>query len=126
MKGMKKHRKEEEERGTIDREGKNEEEEKSRGEKLLLPLPMRVQGKKKEEQCLSKRHRSVIFFFNMKRRRFGQNAPFHLNMAPTRQLPNQSLIYLLFISIESLPTSIAALIVGRLFHFRPWFPIYTI
>jgi hypothetical protein len=25
---------------------------------------------------------SPFFFFNMKRRRFGQNAPFHLNMAP--------------------------------------------
>jgi hypothetical protein len=62
----------------------------------------------------------------MKRRRFGQNAPFHLNMAPTRQLPNQSVIYLLFISIASLPTSIAALIVSRLFHFHPWSPSYAI
>jgi hypothetical protein len=42
---------------------------------------------------------TVLFslFFNMKRRRFGQNAPFHLNMAPTCPLPNQSLIYPLFI-----------------------------
>jgi hypothetical protein len=36
------------------------------------------------------------FFFNTKWRRFGQNTPFHLNTAPTRQLPNQSLIYSLF------------------------------
>jgi hypothetical protein len=62
----------------------------------------------------------------MKRRRFGQNVSFHLNMAQTRQLPNQSLIYLLFISIASLPTSIAALIVSRLFHFHPWYPSYVI
>jgi hypothetical protein len=49
---------------------------------FFLPL-LRVQGKKEEEQCRSKRHSSVLlFFFNMKRRRFGQNAPFHLNMAP--------------------------------------------
>jgi hypothetical protein len=45
-------------------------------------------GKKKEEQCRSKRHRSApslffFFFFEcMKRRRFGENAPFHLNVAP--------------------------------------------
>jgi len=62
----------------------------------------------------------------MKWRCFGQNAPFHLNIAPTRQLPNQSLIYLLFISIATLPTSIVALIVGRLFHFHPWSLIYAI
>jgi hypothetical protein len=98
-------------------------EEKNKS--FFLPL-LRVQGKKKAEQCCSKRHRSALFFFNMKRRRFGQNAPFHLNMAPTRQLPNQSLMYLLFISIASLPTSIAALIVSRLFHFHPWSPSYAI
>jgi hypothetical protein len=62
----------------------------------------------------------------MKRHRFGQNAPFHLNMAPTCQLPNQSLIYLLFISIACLSTSIAALIVGHLFHFGPWSRISSI
>ena len=71
---------------------------------------------------------SFFFFFLkiMKRHRFGQNAPFHLNMAPTCQLPNQSLIYLLFISIASLSTSIAALIVGRLFHFGHWSQISSI
>jgi hypothetical protein len=43
-------------------------------------------GKKKDEQCRSKRHRSFFFFFIkcMKRRRFGENAPFHLNVAPER------------------------------------------
>jgi hypothetical protein len=43
-------------------------------------------GKKKEEQCHSKRHRSAPFFLIkcMKRRRFGENAPFHLNVAPER------------------------------------------
>ena len=69
---------------------------------------------------------SSFFLKSMKRRRFGQNAPFHLNMAPTCQLPNQSLNYFLFISIASLSTSIAALIVGRLFHFGPWSLIYAI
>ena len=43
-------------------------------------------GKKKGEQCRSKRHRSALlflFFFSfMKRRRFGENVPFHLNVAP--------------------------------------------
>jgi hypothetical protein len=56
---------------------------------------------------------SFFFLKSMKRRRFGQNAPFHLNMAPTCQLPNQSL-------------KIAALIVGRLFHFGPWSRISSI
>ena len=46
-------------------------------------------GKKKEEQCHSKRHRSALSFSFflikcMKRRRFGENAPFHLNVAPER------------------------------------------
>jgi len=54
-----------------------------------------------------------FFLKSIKRRRFGQNAPFHLNMAPTCQLPNQSL-------------KITALIVGRLFHFGPWSRISSI
>jgi hypothetical protein len=62
----------------------------------------------------------------MKQRHFGQNTPFHLNMAQTCQLPNQSLMYLLFVSIASLPTSIAAFIVSRLFHFHPWSLSYAI
>jgi hypothetical protein len=43
-------------------------------------------GKKKEEQCHSKRHRSALFFLIkcMKWRRFGENASFHLNVAPER------------------------------------------
>jgi hypothetical protein len=54
---------------------------------FLLPRCM-FGGKKKEEQCRSKRHRSALsffFFFEcMKRRRFGENTPFHLNVAPER------------------------------------------
>jgi hypothetical protein len=52
----------------------------------FLPL-LHVHGRKKEEQCRSKRHRSDLllllffFFFGMKRRRFRQNAPFHLSPA---------------------------------------------
>jgi hypothetical protein len=34
----------------------------------------------------------VFFFFYMKRRRFIQNAPFHLNVAPANFFSNQSLI----------------------------------
>jgi hypothetical protein len=49
--------------------------------KNCLPL-LHVQGKEKGEQCRSKRHYSA-FFFNMKRRCFIQNAPFHLKVAPT-------------------------------------------
>jgi hypothetical protein len=70
------------------------EEEKNKT--FYLPL-LHVQGKKKEEQCRSKQHCSALFFFNMKWRRFGQKVPFHLNMAPARSFPNQSLIYPLFI-----------------------------
>jgi len=44
------------------------------------------------------------------------------NMSTSKSI----LIYLLFISIASFPTSIIALIVGRLFHFRSWSPIYAI
>jgi hypothetical protein len=47
--------------------------------------------------CCTSRGRRRTLFFKMKRRRFGQNAPVHLNMAPACPLPNQSLIYPLFI-----------------------------
>jgi len=73
--------------------GRSKEE---KNKSFYLPL-LHIQGKKKEGQCRSKRHCSVLFFFNMKRRRFGQNTPFHLNMVSARSLPNQSLIYPLFI-----------------------------
>jgi len=94
---------------------------------FFLPL-LHVQGKKKEEQCRSKRHCSGIFFFNMKRRRFGQNAPFHLNKTRCQNASNfkSALNYLLFISIASLSISVSAPIVGRVFHFSPWPLIYAI
>jgi len=72
------------------------------------------------------------FFFTMKRRRFIQNAPFHLNVAPA-YFPNSVLnlsfvllsphnvIWILRInSIASLPISVSTPIVGRAFHFSPW------
>ena len=63
----------------------------------------------------------------MKRRRFGENAPFHLNVAPKRakfQISPQSSFF--FSSIASLPISVSAPLVGRVFHFSPWPPIYAI
>jgi hypothetical protein len=93
----------------------------------FLSSPAARPGEEERGTVSPKRHCFAFFFLkSMKRRRFGQNVSFHLNMAPTRQLPNQSLIYLLFISIASLPTSIITLIVDRLFHFHPWSPIYAI
>ena len=79
-------------------------------------------GKKKEEQCRSKRHRSALFFFFecMKRRRFGENAPFYLYVAPERtnvQISPQSS----FVHFNCIPAKfVPALIVGRVFHFGPW------
>jgi hypothetical protein len=52
---------------------------------------------RRRRNCVAQNDTVLFFFFNMKRRRFGQNTPFHLNIAPTHQLPNQSLIYPLFI-----------------------------
>ena len=62
----------------------------------------------------------------MKRRRFGENAPFHLNVAPERANFKSALNHLLFISIASLPNSVSAPLVGRVFHFSPWPLIYAI
>jgi len=56
----------------------------------------------------------------MKRRRFGENAPFHLNVAPKRakiQISPQSSF---LSSIASLPNSNPVPIFGRVFHFGPW------
>ena len=68
-----------------------------------------------------------FFFFEcMKRRRFGENAPFHLNVAPKRakfQISPQSFF---FSSIASLPISVSAPLVGCVFHFSPWPLIYAI
>jgi len=51
-----------------------------------------------------------FFFFNMKRRRFGKNTPFHLNKTRRQNASNfkSALNYLLFISIASLSISVSA------------------
>ena len=67
-----------------------------------------------------------LFFFLHETAPFWTKRVVSFKYGTTRQLPNQSLIYLLFISIASLTTSISALIVGRLFHFGPWSLIYAI
>jgi len=48
--------------------------------KTFLPL-LHAQGKKKKKQCRLKTapFHLLLFFQRMKRRRFSQNAPFHLN-----------------------------------------------
>jgi hypothetical protein len=72
---------------------------------------------------------------NMKRRRFGQNMPFHLNeiwrqhvnfqISPQFILcsfkSSNAILILRISSIASLPTSIVGPKVDRLFHFSPWF-----
>jgi hypothetical protein len=62
----------------------------------------------------------------MKRRRFGENAPFHLNVAPERanfQISPQ----LSFVHFNCIPAKfIPALIVGRVFHSGPWPLVYAI
>jgi hypothetical protein len=45
--------------------------------------------------------------------------------ARTHQIPNQPLI-IFFPSIASLPISVSAPLVGRVFHFSPWPLIYAI
>ena len=64
----------------------------------------------------------LFFYIYMKRRRFGENVSFHLNE------PNfkSALHHFLFISIVSLPNSVPAPLVGRVFHFSPWPLIYAI
>jgi hypothetical protein len=77
----------------------------------------------------------------MKRRRFKQNAPFHLkpHKAPKRanfQNNPQFVLYsirslnailiLRINAIASLPISVSTPIVGRVFHFSPWSLIYAI
>jgi len=67
----------------------------------------------------------------MKRRRFGQNMPFHLkengakNMSEV-QISPQFVICSIKSSIASLPNSIVGLEVGRLFQIGPWSRISTI
>ena len=64
----------------------------------------------------------------MKRRRFRQNAPFHLSPARRQNasICKAALNHLLFISIAPLPKLVPALIVGRVFQFGPWPLIYAI
>ena len=80
-----------------------------------------------------KRHFSCLFlsfflFYNMKRRRFRQNVPFHLNETRRQNtsIYKSALNYLLFISIATFKNSIAALIFGCFFHFGPCPLIYAI
>jgi len=75
----------------------------------FFPAAMFGGGEKKEEQCHSKRHRSALFFLIkcMKRRRFGENAPFHLNVAPARanfQISPQSS----FVHFNCIPAKISS------------------
>jgi len=79
----------------------------------------------------------LSFFFKqcMKQCRFGQNTPFHLNAKAAKTCPfsywssicnvfNQVLncnFDLKINAISSLPKSNSSPIVGRLFHFSPWF-----
>ena len=63
----------------------------------------------------------------MKRRRFGENAPFHLKKRrQNTQNFHSALNYLLILSIASLPISVLAPIVGRVFHLGHWPLIYAI
>jgi len=61
--------------------GWREGEAKCRGKQLFLPLFSACLGEEEGLWCRSKRHRLLIPFFLKqctKRRRFTQNAPFHL------------------------------------------------
>jgi hypothetical protein len=70
----------------------------------------------------------LLFFFliYMKRRRFGENAPFHLNMAPEFANVHISPQSSFLSSIAPLPISVSAPLVGRVFHSSPWPLIYAI
>jgi len=97
------------------------------------PSPAACPGEGERRTVSLKTTPFYFFFFNMKQRRFIQNATFHLNVAPTYffksalnlsfvLLSPHNVIWILRInSIASLPISVAAPIVGRVFHFSPWF-----
>jgi hypothetical protein len=91
--------------------------------------PLRDRGKKMNSVVQNDTVLLFLFFFVfecMKRRRFGENAPFHLNVAPKRakfQISPQSSF---LSSIASLPISVSVPLVGRVFHFSPWSLIYAI
>jgi len=96
---------------------------------LFLPPRCVIGGKKMNSVVQNDTVLLFLFFFFlecMKRRRFGENAPFHLNVAPKRakfQISPQSSFCS---SIASLPISVSAPLVGRVFHFSPWPLIYAI
>jgi hypothetical protein len=103
--------------------------ERPKKNKTFLSSPAaRSGGRRKRNSVVQNDTVLVFFFFNMKRRRFGQNAPFHLNKTRRQNASNfkSALNYLLFISIASLSISVSAPIVGRVFHFSPWPLIYAI
>jgi hypothetical protein len=107
--------------------GINEE----RGRKLPT-FPCCTSGGRRKKNSVVQNDTVLLFFF-MKRRRFIPNAPFHLNVAPANffksvlnlsfvLLSPHNVIWVLRInSIASLPISVAAPVVGRVFHFNPWF-----
>jgi hypothetical protein len=86
-------------------------------------------GRRKRNSVVKNDTVLLSFFFlikRMKRRRFGENAPFHLNVAPERanfQISPQ----LSFVHFNCIPAKfIPALIVGRVFHSGPWPLVYAI
>jgi hypothetical protein len=105
-----------------------EREAKKKNKTFLSSPAARSGGRRKRNSVVQNDTVLVFFFFNMKRRRFGQNAPFHLNKTRRQNASNfkSALNYLLFISIASLSISVSAPIVGRVFHFSPWPLIYAI
>jgi hypothetical protein len=105
---------------------------------------LRVQGKKKTQNAIQNGTVSGFLFFYeqwMKRRRFGQNAPFQLK-GNGGKIVSKSKSSLQFVicsikssiaililkinSIASLLNSIVSPEVGCLFHFSPWSLIYAI
>ena len=105
---------------------------------FLLPLFSAHLGEEERLQCRSKKALfwAFYFFFKqcMKRRRFRQNTPFHLNKKAAKCVRVHigppfvicsiaSLIAILIVkinSITSLPNLNNDPEVGRLFHFGPW------
>ena len=82
--------------------GRERQEELKRKKQKLFFFPCCTsRGRKKRNSVVQ--NNTVLsfsfsfFFFYMKRCRFGQNAPFHLNMAPEYLFPNQpSIIFCSF------------------------------
>jgi len=83
---------------------------------FILPL-LHLQGKKKEEQCRSKRYCFALFFSKHETASFWTKRAISFKYDANMSTSKSVLSYLLFISIASLPTSIGALIVGCLSTF---------